>query len=147
VRPAGIRHWIYCERLRRASGDGKVGEKCRISAATIPWELWRFPKGSRCESLELPEPTFRVDTGGKSVHSYWVFTQPIPIADWGELQGDLLEYVDGDRSIKNPSRVMRLAGCWHIRVNSEYGYAGCTRNWGIFNERIRDTDFQFLPVF
>jgi hypothetical protein len=74
-------------------------------------DLWK--------NLNLPEPTFQVDTGGKSIHSYWVFTQPIPIADWCELQRNLLEYVDGDRSIKNPSRVMRLAGCWHIRVKSK----------------------------
>jgi hypothetical protein len=31
-----------------------------------------------------------------------VFVEPIPIANWGELQKDLLEYVDGDRAIKNP---------------------------------------------
>ena len=71
------------------------------------------------KTLNLPEPTLQVDTGGKSIHSFWVFTQPILIADWRELQKDLLEYVDGDRSIKNPSRVMRLAGCWHISVKSE----------------------------
>ena len=80
-------------------------------AKDIQRDLWK--------TLNLPEPTFQVDTGGKSIHSFWVFTQPIPISDWCELQRDLLEYVDGDRSIKNPSRVMRLAGCWHIRVNSE----------------------------
>ena len=77
----------------------------------IQRDLWK--------TLNLPEPTFQVDTGGKSIHSYWVFPQPIPISDWRELQKDLLEYTDGDRSIKNPSRVMRLAGCWHINVKSE----------------------------
>ncbi len=72
----------------------------------IQRDLWK--------TLNLPEPTFQVDTGGKSIHSYWVFSQPSPIQDWRELQKDLLEYTDGDRSIKNPSRVMRLAGCWHV---------------------------------
>jgi hypothetical protein len=62
-----------------------------------------------------------VDTGGKSIHSYWVFDQPIDCDRWCELQKDLLEYADADRSIKNPARVMRLAGAWHISMNSEVG--------------------------
>lgn len=61
----------------------------------------------------MPEPTIQVDTGGKSIHSYWVFEQPIAIKQWQELQADLLEYADGDRSIKNPSRVMRVPGFKH----------------------------------
>jgi P4 family phage/plasmid primase-like protien len=66
------------------------------------------------EHLELPEPTIQIDSGGKSIHSYWVFDQPIEVEQWRSLQKDLLEYADGDRSLKNPSRVMRLAGAWHI---------------------------------
>ncbi|EAZ89146.1 DUF3987 domain-containing protein [Crocosphaera chwakensis] len=72
----------------------------------IQRELWK--------TLELAEPTFQVDTGGKSIHSYWVFDEPVAIEKWSQLQRDLLEYADGDRSIKNPARVMRLAGGWHI---------------------------------
>lgn len=63
--------------------------------------------------LGLPEPTFQLDTGGKSIHSYWVLDKPIAIDDWKVLQTDLLEFSDGDRTIKNPSRVMRLAGYKH----------------------------------
>ncbi|MDJ0516014.1 MAG: DUF3987 domain-containing protein [Trichodesmium sp. MO_231.B1] len=65
------------------------------------------------QNLGLPEPTIQVDTGGRSIHSYWVFEQPIAIKQWQELQADLLEYADGDRSIKNPSRVMRVPGFKH----------------------------------
>jgi predicted P-loop ATPase len=65
------------------------------------------------QSLNLPEPTIQIDTGGKSIHSYWVFDAPIDIDKWRSLQADLLNYSDGDRSIKNPSRVMRLAGFKH----------------------------------
>lgn len=68
--------------------------------------LWR--------SLNLPEPTLQVDTGGKSIHSYWVFDAPVDPDIWRPLQADLLVFADGDRSIKNPSRVMRLAGCNHL---------------------------------
>jgi archaellum biogenesis ATPase FlaH len=72
------------------------------------------------QSLGLPKPTVQVDTGGKSIHSYWVFDQPIAVQDWRSLQADLLEMADGDRKLKNPSRVMRLAGAWHISENGEY---------------------------
>lgn len=72
-------------------------------------DLWK--------SLELPPPTFQVDTGGKSIHSYWVFNEPIDPSGWRSLQTDLLEFADGDRSLKNPSRVMRLAGCYHLSAN------------------------------
>jgi len=65
------------------------------------------------QSLGLPEPTIQVDTGGKSIHSYWVLEQPCTIEAWRSLQVDLLEFADADRKLKNPSRVMRLAGCWH----------------------------------
>lgn len=68
--------------------------------------LWR--------KLQLPEPTFQVDTGGKSIHSFWVLDRPIDPQRWKSLQTDLLEYSDGDRNLKNPSRVMRLAGAFHL---------------------------------
>ena len=73
---------------------------------SLQLDLWR--------SLNLPQPTVQVDTGGKSIHSYWVFEEPVSVADWRSLQVDLLEMADADRALKNPSRVMRLAGAWHI---------------------------------
>lgn len=76
------------------------------------------------EKLNLPEPTFQIDTGGRSIHSYWVFKKPISIEDWRRLQADLLNYADADRSIKNPSRLMRLAGCFHVRI-LEYKSISC----------------------
>lgn len=66
------------------------------------------------QTLSLPEPTFQVQTR-KSVHSYWVFEKPISVEDWKQLQIDLLTYTNADPAIKNPSRVMRLAGAWHIK--------------------------------
>jgi hypothetical protein len=74
-------------------------------------ELWRH--------LGLPEPTLQVDTGGKSIHSYWVLFEPCSIAEWRSLQTDLLEYANADRKLKNPSRVMRLAGAFHIKPGRE----------------------------
>lgn len=65
------------------------------------------------QDLELPIPTLQVDTGGKSIHTYYRLSEPIEPGEWKKLQTDLLEFVDGDRSLKNPSRVMRLAGAFH----------------------------------
>lgn len=59
------------------------------------------------------EPTFQVKTR-KSIHCYWVLSEPIPVEDWKVLQANLLNVLDGDRSLKNPSRVLRVAGAWHV---------------------------------
>jgi hypothetical protein len=69
--------------------------------------------------LSLPEPTFQVFSGGKSIQSYWVFDQPIPKTDWEILQRDFLEFTNSDRSLKNPARVLRLAGAWYTHPNKE----------------------------
>ncbi|WP_414545305.1 DUF3987 domain-containing protein [Nostoc sp. CCY0012] len=69
-------------------------------------------------NLSLPEPSLQIDTGNKSIHSYWVFDQLINPQQWKQLESDLLEYANADRSLKNPSRVMRLAGCWHFGPNN-----------------------------
>lgn len=73
-------------------------------------QLWR--------NLGLPEPSLQIDTGNKSIHSYWIFESLINPEQWKQLQSNLLELADGDRSLKNPSRVMRLAGCWHFGANN-----------------------------
>lgn len=73
---------------------------------SIQVDLWR--------SLKLPEPTIQVDTGGKSIHCYWVLDAPIGVEAWRGLQARLLEYADADRTLKNPSRVMRLPGAHYM---------------------------------
>lgn len=67
------------------------------------------------QTLELPEPTFQVDTGGKSIHSYWVFSEAVSVEQWRELQADLLNFSQGDRTLKNPSRILRLAGSRYMK--------------------------------
>ncbi len=75
--------------------------------------------------LGLPEPTMQVDTGGKSIHSYWVLSQPIDPDTWRSLQKRLLEHADADRTLKNPSRVMRLPGTFHIGPDGTVGEQVC----------------------
>jgi len=72
--------------------------------------LWR--------TLELPEPTIQIQTR-KSVHSYWAIEGGCDVKDWKPLQADLLAYTGADPAIKNPSRVMRLAGSYHIKPGCE----------------------------
>lgn len=67
------------------------------------------------QTLGLPKPTIQVDTGGKSIHSYWVLKAPITSDEWRKLQTDLLEFSDGDRTLKNPSRILRLAGGYYMK--------------------------------
>ena len=67
------------------------------------------------QTLGLPEPTIQIDTGGKSIHSYWVLDSPIAPQQWRELQADSLEFSDGDRALKNPSRILRLAGSSYMK--------------------------------
>ncbi|NEP52443.1 MAG: AAA family ATPase [Moorea sp. SIO3C2] len=79
----------------------------------------------RCISLwqkfGLPEPTFQVDNGGKSIHTYWVFHEPQLIPEWQELQKDIAKLMDGDGQLWKSTQTMRLPGTTH------WGYGGIGR--------------------
>lgn len=65
------------------------------------------------KELGLPEPSIQIDTGGKSIHNYWILSNPVRPDIWKPIQTRLLEHADADRQLKNPSRVMRLPGTPH----------------------------------
>ena len=67
----------------------------------------------------LPEPTFQVNTGGKSIHNYWVLKKPVAAEVWHPIQIRLVDYCKADRNVKNPSRVMRLAGFYYINSDGK----------------------------
>lgn len=71
------------------------------------------------ESLGFFEPTFTIYSGDKSAQPYWVFNTPITVDAWRELQRLLIEVMGADPSNKNPSRVFRLAGGWHVKPGRE----------------------------
>ncbi len=71
------------------------------------------------ETIGFLEPTFTVYSGDKSAQPYWVFDKPITIEQWREMQLLLIEVMGADPSNKNPSRVFRLAGGWHIKPGRE----------------------------
>jgi hypothetical protein len=64
------------------------------------------------QELNLLEPSMQVSTR-KSVHNYW--RADLTKEQWIELQKDLLAYTQSDQKLKNPSRVLRLAGAYHIK--------------------------------
>lgn len=69
--------------------------------------------------LGFVEPTFVVYSGDKSMQPYWVFDEPIAVQQWRELQILLIAAMKADSSNKNPSRVFRLAGGWHVKPDRE----------------------------
>ena len=71
------------------------------------------------ETVGFLEPTFTIYSGDKSAQPYWVFDKPIAPVQWRELQRLLIEVMGADPSNKNPSRVFRLAGGWHIKPGRE----------------------------
>jgi hypothetical protein len=72
------------------------------------------------ETVGFFEPTFTVYSGDKSMQPYWIFDEPLTnIEQWRELQQLLIEVMKADPANKNPSRVFRLAGGWHIKPGRE----------------------------
>lgn len=65
------------------------------------------------QTLGLPEPTLQVDTGGKSIHTYYLLDEPISPELWRTLQQGFIYHLKSDPSLHNPGRVMRLAGSIH----------------------------------
>lgn len=63
-------------------------------------------------------PSIRVETK-RSVHAYWLLEANCKEDDWRDLQERLIAYFDGDKSIKNPSRVMRLPFFMHLTYNPQ----------------------------
>jgi len=73
------------------------------------------------QTYNLPEPTFMVDTGGKSIHLYWVLNEPITPDRFRDLIARLIKLTGADPTNRNPSRVMRLPGAWHFSWDPEAG--------------------------
>lgn len=70
-------------------------------------------------AIGFNEPTFTIYSGDKSAQPYWVLDAPITVEQWRELQLLLIEVMGADPANKNPSRVFRLAGGWHVKPGRE----------------------------
>lgn len=102
------------------NGGDKDADITECIALFVEWDDkpkdWQL---NAWQELGLPEPSLQVDTGGKSIHSYWILSEPVSPEAWKSVQARLLEYADADRSLKNPSRVMRLPGCPHPETGEQ----------------------------
>lgn len=63
-------------------------------------------------------PSIRLETR-KSVHAYWLVNGECDKDAWRDIQERLIAYFDGDKSIKNPSRVMRLPVFNHVHYDAK----------------------------
>lgn len=84
------------------------------------------------DSLSIPEqhtlldrspvpPSIRVETR-RSVHAYWLIDGECSAERWREIQERLIAFFDGDRSITNPSRLMRLPFFEHLHYDDATGH-------------------------
>ncbi len=72
------------------------------------------------ETVGFLEPTFTVFSGDKSAQPYWVLDNPLEdLEQWRTLQQLLIKVMKADPANKNPSRVFRLAGGWHVKPGRE----------------------------
>lgn len=58
-------------------------------------------------------PDFCIQTGTipeKRMHAYWSVSDVPCLQEWSEVQSKLIGYFGSDPAIKNPSRIMRMAG-------------------------------------
>ena len=102
---------------KKGSPTGCVGDPditcCR--AVFVEWDdkpiEWQL---KAWQELNLPEPSLMVRTGGKSIHCYWLLTNPMEPSQWRVLQERLITHTGADRACKNPSRLMRLPGFYYI---------------------------------
>jgi hypothetical protein len=72
------------------------------------------------EAVGFLDPTFVIYSGDRSLQPYWVFDKPLNDAQqWCEIQALLIEVMGADPANKNPSRLLRVAGGFHIKPGRE----------------------------
>ncbi|QNI82299.1 hypothetical protein SynRS9907_01457 [Synechococcus sp. RS9907] len=88
--------------------------------------FWEYDDRPRSEQVELwqstvgLQPTFQIDTQGKSIHNYLVLDTPIDPEPWTLLMERLQLAAPGcDKNVKGANRMMRMAGSHYINRNGE----------------------------
>ena len=93
---------------------------CEWDDAPKDWQV------NAWQELGLPAPTIQIDSGNKSIHNYWRLSETITPEKWRELQRNLIALTGSDATLKNPSRVMRLAGCPHPTSGTVVSIISCS---------------------
>lgn len=98
--------------------------------------------------LGLPEPTVQNDSGGRSIHNYWVFKEPIPPERFRSLQTRLAAHAASDSTLKNESRVMRLPGAFRGSADRSQHLGNAVRMISITNKKydVEELDRCLLPL-
>jgi len=108
-------------------GHGDGAKKADITGVSaIPWEddseaTSREEKADQWRQTDLPQPTYQLDTGGKSVHHWYRLSEPCSVAAYAAAQKLLTRHIKGklgstskvDSSLSDACQVMRLAGGIH----------------------------------
>ncbi len=98
------------------AGGSTDADITRFNAVFVENDLLTIPE--QHEALDRsPLPTsIRVETK-RSVHGYWLLKGDCTAERWRKMQSRLIHVFNGDVSIKNPSRVMRLPFFTHLTYN------------------------------
>lgn len=116
-----IVHWnakernVYSVRNPVRRNCGKAATDADIVAAFCAWADCDDPDSARnVKEFVGPAYTYAVTTGTiphVRPHPYWEFTEPVTdLAAWTNLQRSIARRFGSDRTVINPSRIMRVAG-------------------------------------
>lgn len=96
-------------------GDTKASITHAVAHFAESDEGTKDEQWARVAASPMPPPSFVNDGGGRSLHFFWVFrTWTTDLIAWQRNQKRIAEMLGFDKSIQDPSRVMRLPGAWYI---------------------------------
>jgi hypothetical protein len=96
---------------------------CSLKALFVEWDDRSIHEQlTAWEKLGLPRPSFQVETGGKSIHSYWVLDEAVSPEQWVAAQLRLIAHCGSDGSLNNPGQLMRVPGFTYFnKANKDIG--------------------------
>ncbi|HEV2802434.1 MAG TPA: AAA family ATPase [Pyrinomonadaceae bacterium] len=102
------------------TGGNVDAEITRFNAFFLESDQLPIEEQHRCLDSAPLQPSIRLETR-KSVHAYWLIKGVCDANAWRDMQERLVSHFDSDRSIKNPSRVMRLPFFNHVHYDRRTG--------------------------
>jgi hypothetical protein len=100
------------------TGGNKDADITRYNAFFAEIDDIPIPEQHRLFDECAIQPSIRIETK-KSVHAYWLISEDCSEAEWKGIQARLIAYFNGDKTIKNPSRLMRLPHFNHVSLDEE----------------------------
>ena len=90
-------------------------------ARSIFWENDNKTKVEQLRQVRTSSlPVGAIVETHKSIHCYSPLANPLQdLSQWAQLQERLIQKMDSDPAIRNPSRLMRLPGFDHVRVQDD----------------------------